>query len=99
MASHTLDLHGIKGQPFPNFTEDATYLERVTIPRRTTATLCMAVDLGVNAEELELQPIHMRWVEEIDRDNEPELDNCEAPCWVECEADHPDAVPFWRDQL
>jgi hypothetical protein len=93
------DLHGIAREPFPDFSESCTYLERVTVPEHDDA-----VDLlrRVGFEwpgEPELERIWMRhgapdpernagWEEEAE-------DHPDA--WWECDEDHPEAVPFWKD--
>lgn len=91
----TIDLHGIEGQPFPGFDEETTYLERVTIPELGKAIQRIAGEWGLGYDEINPEPIFMRYVvgaEALDwSDGEfPE-------CWLECEPDHPDASPFWRD--
>ena len=86
------DLHGCAGEPFPETTADgaepteATYLERVTLPEREQAVARLVEESGFSAEAHRgLRPIYMRWTEG------------EAMAWIECAADHPEAVPFWKD--
>lgn len=91
-------LRGIEKQPFPSFDEGFSYLERVTVADEAEARRLLAEEYRVDPENLDrLQPIYMRWVEEIDRDTQPELDNCEAPCWIECSEHDADALPFWKE--
>lgn len=100
MASARYDLHGCAGEVFSGFNEEVTYLERVTCGDRAEARRCMENQLGDPASDYRMnpQPIHMRYVVHGD----PELAERrtlvpDVPCWLECESDHPDAVPFWKD--
>lgn len=91
----TYELHGIKGQPFLNFGEDWSYLERVTITDRAAAQEALAAESGMNADEHDPQPIFMRWKqsEEIQARSRFEFDEG----WMECCESDRDAVPFWKD--
>jgi hypothetical protein len=83
LAADRIDLYGHDRQPFPNFTETATYLERVNFPDHADAVAFMR-DYGYDTQVL--APVWMR------RENRGGGD-----AWWECEPDHSDAVPFWRD--
>jgi len=90
-----IDLHGTDGQPFPSFGEDWSYLERMTMTTRGMAQRTLARESGMNPEEHDPQPVYMRFDdgEQISERTHGEYDEG----WFECEADHPDAVPFWKD--
>lgn len=95
MSGATVDLHGIERQPFPNFGEDWSYLERVTVTTAAEARKVLAQESGMNPDEHDPQPIHMRWEQS---EHVRERSRCEFDeGWLECDADHPDAVPFWKD--
>jgi hypothetical protein len=86
------DLHGCEREPFPETTSDgaepteAYYLERVNLSEREQAIDRLVEEFGMGREAHQgLREIHMRWVEGG------------AMAWVECPTDHPDAVPFWKD--
>jgi hypothetical protein len=94
-----IELHGIEKQPFEDWANDEiTYLERVTIPTHEMAADVLVQEFAVGLDEVNPVPIHMRWVT---REAEPELfagmDLFEDAGWLICEANHPDAVPFWKD--
>lgn len=93
MSEEKFDLHGVKGQPFPSFDEYWSYLERVTIINRAEAQKALATESGMNAEEHDPQPIHMRHAEGGELTEHSEF----GEGWFECEPDHPNAVPFWKD--
>jgi hypothetical protein len=88
------DLHGIEKQPFPNFGEDATYLEAVTLPKVSQAAELLQGE-GFDTEAENLAAIHMRYSVGPDATeaSHGEMDEC----WLECPADHPHAVAFWKD--
>lgn len=91
------DLHGCKELCLRDWNEDASYLERVTIADRDAAIKHFADEFAVAPDELNVMPIHMRWIENegkeaIDTDGVEYREG-----WIECPADHPDAVPFWKD--
>jgi|GEM_PF-5980670 len=93
-----VDLHGIEKQPFPNFGEDWSYLERVTVKTVEAARTILAAESGMNPQEHDPVPIYMRYAVHGDAEvMNRETVVPELPCWLECEADHPDAVPFWKD--
>jgi hypothetical protein len=46
---------------------------------------------SVTPDEIEVRPVYMRWTDE---DPDPVIVP-DLPCWLECEATHPAAVPFW----
>ena len=87
----TYDLHGCERQPFPETTADGaeptenTYLERATVKDREEAVALLSKEYGMAPKCFRPELIHMRWVEGG------------AMAWIECKADHPDAVPFWKD--
>lgn len=87
------DLHGCEREPFPETTSDGaeptenTYLERVTLPECQEAVTLLANECGEEPGCFAPKPIHMRWSES----------ESIAIAWLECEANHPDAVPFWKD--
>lgn len=89
------DLHGIEKQPFPNFGEDWSYLERVTVKTPEAARTILAAESGMNPDEHDPQPIFMRYEksDEVRERSHFEFDEG----WLECEADHSAAVPFWKD--
>ena len=86
------DLHKTPlGEVTEGFDDEVGYLERVTITDRAEAEQIFSDAWMVELEEIEVCPIHMRYVtEDPDPAVVPDL-----PCWLECEADNPDAVPFW----
>lgn len=84
----------------PGFDDDVAYLERVHVTDRAEAAKLIKEYSGFGPdEEVDPQPIHMRWITEWDEETEGQsvLLVPEIPCWLECPADHPDAVPFWKD--
>jgi hypothetical protein len=86
------DLHGVPvGEVTEGFDDEVGYLERVTITSQPLAEEKFCEAWRVDPEEIDVQPIHMRHVTE---DPDP-IVVPDIPCWLECEADHPDAVPFW----
>lgn len=87
------DLHGIEKQPFPNFGEDWSYLERVTVKTAAAARTILAAESGMNPDEHDPHPIFMRWTRDEQIAEISEFDEG----WLECEANHPAAVPFWKD--
>lgn len=93
------NLHGIERQPFPDFNEQHGYLERVTVSTEREAIAAFADEYRIDKRDIEVRPIHMRWVEEpLDLEDEtPDATAVEFSCWLECSADHPDAVPFWKE--
>lgn len=96
MATTTHDLHGIEKQPFPNFGEDWSYLERVTVKTRHNAQRILAAESGMNPGEHDPQPVFMRHVSAEDMDERVYNEGYDEG-WLECPADHPAAVPFWKD--
>lgn len=89
-----VDLHRCAYEPFPGFDEETTYLERVTCVDRSEARKRMANEYGMPESSFPCEEIHMRWgegAEATERSN-GEFD----AAWLECESDHPDAVPFWK---
>lgn len=81
----------------PGFDEEIGYLERVNVTLREEAVKLFTEQWGVCPEEVDPEPIHMRLVAD---GNDSELEDNpvpDVPCWLECPADHPDAVPFWKD--
>jgi hypothetical protein len=92
MTTVTYDLHGAPpGEVTEGFDDQVGYLERVTVTEIAEAHRLFCEAWRVEPEDVEPTPIHMRWVtEDPDPIAVPDL-----PCWLECEADHPDAVPFW----
>jgi hypothetical protein len=99
MAEATqFDLHGIEKQPFPNFGEDWSYLERVTVKTAEAARTILAAESGMNPDEHDPLPIFMRWTDGEDTDPDEFFAGIpDLPCWLECPADHPAAVPFWKN--
>jgi len=95
MESSGVELHGIEKQPFPNFGEDWSYLERVTVKTAEAARTILAAESGMNPEEHDPVPIHMRW-EKSDEVRECSLHSFDEG-WLECPESHPAAVPFWKD--
>lgn len=94
-TSPTPELHGIERQPFPNFGEDWTYLERLTITDRAEAQEILASESGMNPDEHDPQPIFMRYVK-----GEPVRERSHETYdegWLECSEHDVDAVPFWKD--
>lgn len=92
MSSEAMyDLHRCERAPFPETTPDGaeptenTYLERATVKDREEAVALLVDEYDMASKCFRPKPIHMRWVEGG------------AMAWVECPADHPDAVPFWKD--
>jgi hypothetical protein len=96
MATTTHDLHGIEKQPFPNFGEDWSYLERETVKTVDAARTILAAESGTNLDEHDPRPIFMRHVSDEEIDARLYHEGYEEG-WLECEADHPAAVPFWKD--
>lgn len=96
----TIDLHGHTALPFPNFSEDATYLERVTIPDHDEAVKVLQ-DYGCDwGREPNLQRIWMRRGGPETDEQRDSLAHSLGPAdvaWWECDEDHPGAVPFWKD--
>jgi hypothetical protein len=81
----------MQGMVTEGFDDEVGYLEGVTVTDQAEAVRLFCEDRSVTADEIEVKPIHMRWVtEDPDPVAVPDL-----PCWLECEADHPDAKPFW----
>lgn len=76
------------------FDDEVGYLERVTITDPAEAVRLFCEEWSVTADEIEVQPIHMRWTTE---DPDPVIVPG-LPCWLECPDTHPAAVPFWRVQ-
>lgn len=89
-----VDLHGCAYKPFPGFDEEMTYLERVTCVDRPEARKRMANEYGMPKSSFPCEEIHMRWSEGVEafKRSSGEFD----AAWLECKADHPDAVPFWK---
>jgi len=92
------DLHKMPvGEVTEGFDDEVCYLERVTVKARVEAVKLFMEAGHLAADEVDPQAIHMRWVED---GNDPEIEANpvpDIPCWLECAADHPDAVPFWKD--
>jgi hypothetical protein len=56
------------------------------LPEREQAIDRLVEEFGMSrAAHRNLRPIYMRWVEGG------------SMAWIECPADHPNAVPFWKD--
>lgn len=94
-----LELHGHEGLPFPNFVEDASYLERVTLPTREEAGDRLRAE-GLDTEDENLVELFMRYGPAETEEQALELSGWAdegSPAWWECEENHPDAVPFWKD--
>lgn len=93
-----VELHGVEGLPFEDWANDEiAYLERVTVPTRDRAIDILCREFSLRRDEADPQPIHMRWVI---RETEPDLFvdmEFEDSGWLLCDADHPHAVPFWKD--
>lgn len=89
-----VDLHGYPtGEVTEGFDDGVGYLERVTVTSQALAEEKFCEQWSVEPEEIDVQPIHMRHVTE---DSASGIDfDYDLPCWLECEDDHPDAVPFW----
>ena len=89
-----VDLHGCAYEPFPDFNEETIYLERVTCVDRPEAQKRMANEYGMEPSELPVEETYMRWAEGagVTERSSGEFD----AAWLECKADHPDAVPFWK---
>jgi len=86
----------------PDFSENHTYLERVTVPTREEAVEILMRESGMNADEFNPQPIFMRYVEGAEAEELMKEDGPAAAAewpefWLECEEGHPDAVPWWKD--
>jgi hypothetical protein len=93
-----IDLHGIEKQPFLDWSEQETYVEAVTIKTLEEAVAFLAEDMAVEPEELNVRPIHMRWVENEGKEAWTDIDGREyREGWLECDARLRDAVPFWKD--
>lgn len=91
------NLWGIERQVFLGFDSEVSYLERVNYPDEEKALKEFAREMGVDPEDLRLRKIHMRYAT-----GEEALEasyGVSEEAWLECEADHPDAVPFWKDPL
>lgn len=93
-----IDLHGHQRQPFPDWGEEFTYLERVTVPDQGKAQELYCEELGDYSLDPP-EPIWMRWATSVTdpllfEDLHAEWDDG----WMECKEDHPDAVPFWKDE-
>lgn len=92
------DLHGVENTPFEDWVNDeVTYLERVTTTTREQAIGRLCNEFGVGEDEVDPQPIFMRWVT---KESEPERFEGmvhEDAGWLICDPDHPAAVPFWKD--
>jgi hypothetical protein len=94
-----VDLHGCEKLIFSDWSEEPSFLERVTIPDQQEAAAFLAHELCLGgAEEVSPEPIFMRW------ESAPPGKPFKTPDgfdydggWLECEADHPDAAPFWKD--
>ena len=99
-ASPLVDLHGIEGQPFPDFSETHQYLERVTVTSGKVAIRIICDEYALDPKTVAVLPIHMRWVTDAD-DLADELVGpvADVPCWLECSATHPNAVPFWKEEV
>lgn len=96
--SEQVDLHGCEKLVFSDWGEEASYLERVTITDEAEARAFLADELCVGEDDLLISAIYMRWAtpESGETWTTPEGDEYDGG-WSVCEADHPDAVPFWRD--
>lgn len=95
-----VDLRGIKGQPFLDFSENHNYLERVTLPDEDEAARRLADYMSVEPGDVSIKPIFMRWATAEDTDPDGQVEDiAEFPCWLECPATHPAAVPFWKEQV
>ncbi len=94
-ATAAIDLHGHEGLIFPNCDEDYHYLERLTVPSRNSARMQFADEFNVPYVEIRVFQIHMRYVTRDELDTK--FDGLGETGWWECEADHPDAVPFWKE--
>lgn len=91
MSTETVDLHGHEKLPFPNFNEDGTYLEAVTLPKEEDAIERLRQE-GFDTEP-PLARVFMRYIDT----------KClgervtEIPGWYECAENAPGALPFWKD--
>jgi hypothetical protein len=94
----TYDLHDCELLVFTDWSEEVSYFERITITDLDEARAFLADEIAIDAGDLDPQPIHMRWAtpESGEVWTTPEGDECDGG-WSECEADHPDAVPFWKE--
>lgn len=93
-SEQTYDLHGAPpGEVTEGFDDEIGYLERVTVTSHALAEEKFCEAWGVEPEEIDVQPIHMRHVTE-DSASGDDFDY-DLPCWLECDEHHPDAVPFW----
>jgi hypothetical protein len=94
----TYDLHDCERLVFSDWSEEVSYFERATITDRDEACDFLADEIAIDAADLDPKPIHMRWaVPESGETWETPEGNKYDGGWSECEADHPDAVPFWKD--
>jgi len=94
-----VDLHGIEKQPFPDFSETHQYLERLTVTTGKEAIRIICDEYGLDPKTVSVLPIWMRWVTD---GNDPEIEAHlvpDIPCWLECHERHPDAVPFWKEEV
>lgn len=93
-----MDLHDCEKLVFSDWSEEISYLERVTISDQDEARAYLADELAIPAEDLDLRPIHMRWGTPEPGETWKTPDGFEYDGgWSECKADHPDAVPFWKE--
>jgi hypothetical protein len=90
-ATEKKDLHGHEKLAFPNFSEDGTYLEGVTLNREQATAFLR--EQGFDTAKL--RRVFMRYSSDVDEVQHAGGEGDEA--WLECEADHPDALPFWKD--
>lgn len=94
-----LDLHNCEKTLLESVNEEITLVERVTIPDRDEAIRWLAEELCVDAEDLNPQPIFMRWEEAPPGKPFKNIDGYEFDAgWSPCAESHPDAVPFWKDE-
>jgi len=97
-TEETPDLHGYERLPLESYDQEITLVERVTLPDREEAIRWLADELGLDAEDLNPEPIFMRWEQAPPGEPFKNLDGFEFDDrWVPCEEDHPDAVPFWKE--
>lgn len=96
--SGAADLHGCERMIFSDWSEEPSYLERVSITDQAEARAFMADELCLGAEDLDPQPIFMRWESPKEGETWKTPDGFEYDGgWSECSEDHPDAVPFWKE--
>ena len=92
-----VDLHDHAYTPFWGWDDETIYMERESNDQRREARHRMITFLSIDERVPLPVPIHMRWLTEKDRDEEGLVRAFgELPAWLECPADHPAAVRFWK---